>query len=388
VSTSQRFGDTWASVILDLMRGLAAVMVLVDHWRNFFFVDFAEIDLPRGRMFVLPYVLTTAGHQAVVIFFVLSGFFISNSVIRMLQSNSWTWRRYATHRLVRLWIVLVPGLLLCAAWDGLGVSLHTTHALYFGDAANHLMHDVADQRKATYFVGNFFFLQGKSVPTFGSNAALWSLAYEFWYYLLFPLALIAAWKGQGTTKRIFCGVLFLGICLWLRGNFMALFPIWLAGAIISLLPRIPLAAWIRWAAAAFYVPLVLVAAVFRSAFDLLLSDYLLTVASGVLLWVLLSATSRAPNNLIVNAMRVLARGSFSLYILHMPILAFVAAYLVGNTRWQPTGAHIMTAVAILTCTMVYSFITAYFTEFRTDVVRRSLELNFPTITGKQKTASR
>ena len=99
MSTSQRFGDTWASVILDLMRGLAAVIVLGDHWRNFFFVDFPEVNLPRRKMFVLPYVLTAAGHQAAVIFFVLSGFFISGSVIRMLQSNSWTWRRYATHRL-------------------------------------------------------------------------------------------------------------------------------------------------------------------------------------------------------------------------------------------------------------------------------------------------
>lgn len=387
MSTSQRFGDTWASVILDLMRGLAAVMVLGDHWRNFFFVDFPEVNLPRREMFVLPYVLTTAGHQAVVIFFVLSGFFISGSVIRMLQSNSWTWRRYATHRLIRLWIVVVPGLLLCVAWDGLGVSLHTTHALYFGDAANHLMHDVADQRKASYFVGNLFFLQGKSVSTFGSNAALWSLAYEFWYYLLFPLALIAAWKGQETTKRVFCCIAFLAICFWLRGDFMALFPIWLAGAVISVLPRIPLSAGVRWAAAAFYVPLVLTVAVFRGAFNLLVLDYLLTVATGVLLWVLLSATSRAPNNLTVHAIRILARGSFSLYVLHMPILAFLAAYLVGNARWQPNMAHIAVAAAILACTIIYSFIIAYFTEFRTDVVRESLELRFPAITGQQKAAS-
>ena len=384
MSTSQRFGDTWASVILDLMRGLAAVMVLGDHWRNFFFVDFGEDNLPQKKMFVLPYVLTTAGHQAVVIFFVLSGFFISGSVLRMLQSHSWTWRGYATHRLVRLWIVVVPGLMLCAAWDGLGLSLHATHALYFGDAANHLMHDVADQRKVTYFVGNLFFLQGKSVPTFGSDAALWSLANEFWYYLLFPLALIAAWKRQKTTKRVLCCLLFLAICFWLRGDFLALFPIWLAGAVISVLPRIPLWAGVRWAAVVLYVPLVLTMAVFRGFFDLLLLDYLLTLATGVLLWVLLSATSRAPNNLLVNAIRILARGSFSLYILHMPILAFLAAYLVGNARWQPTAAHIAAGMAILACTIIYSFVIAYFTEFRTDVVRRSLELNFPAITGNKK----
>ncbi|MFY9939832.1 MAG: hypothetical protein WAK33_23310, partial [Silvibacterium sp.] len=91
--------------------------------------------------------------------------------------------------------------------------------------------------------------------------------------------------------------------------------------------------------------------------------------------------------LTVHAIRILARGSFSLYVLHMPILAFLAAYLVGNVRWQPTMAHIAVAVAILACTIMYSFIIAYFTEFRTDVVRESLELRFPAITGQQKAAS-
>ena len=38
---------------------------------------------------------------------------------------------------------------------------------------------------------NIFFLQGIYTPTFGTDGALWSLANEFWYYLLFPLGLIA-----------------------------------------------------------------------------------------------------------------------------------------------------------------------------------------------------
>jgi peptidoglycan/LPS O-acetylase OafA/YrhL len=268
-------------------------------------------------------------------------------------------------------------------WDSFGVSLHATRSLYFGDAANHIMHDVAYQRRATYFFGNLFFLQGKVVPTFGSNVALWSLANEFWYYVLFPLALIGGWKGQRITTRVFCGLLFLAICFWLRESFLPLFPIWLAGAVVSRLPRIPISTPARWLAVVLYVPIVLALAGFRMHVDVLLSDYLLTAATGALLWVLMSATSKAPNSRTVNAIRFLARGSFSLYIFHVPVFAFFAAYFVGNDRWQPTMVHLLAAGAVLACTLIYAFTIAYFTEFRTDSGRRWLERNYPTITGEQ-----
>jgi peptidoglycan/LPS O-acetylase OafA/YrhL len=385
VSKSPRFGDTWASVLLDLLRGIAALMVLGDHWRNFFFVDFPEVRVGHRWALIPAYIVTTAGHQAVVIFFLLSGLLISTSVFRMLRANQWTWRVYATHRLLRLWIVLVPGLLLCTLWDGLGVCLHVTRALYFGNAANHLMHDVAYQLKPSYFFGNLFFLQGKSVPTFGSDTALWSLANEFWYYALFPLALVTMWKGQRPKTRVFCAFLFLMICWWLRGSFLPLFPIWLMGAAVSQLPRLPVETPIRWLLVGLYVPLVLTFAIFRGAFSLLLSDYLLTIATATLLWTVMSATSEAPRNRTVRAIRYLAGGSFSLYVLHMPIFAILAAYFVGNARWQPTVVHILAAGTILACTIIYCFIVAHFTEFRTDAVRRWLELRYPSTTRQQKT---
>jgi peptidoglycan/LPS O-acetylase OafA/YrhL len=384
VSTSTRFGDTWASVILDLLRGIAALLVFGEHWRNFFFVDFPELTVSQRWAYALPYTLTAAGHQAVVVFFLLSGFLISGSVFRMLDHDRWTWRGYATHRLLRLWIVLVPGLLLCAMWDSFGVSLLATRALYFGDAANHLMHDVAYQRRASYFFGNLLFLQGKTVPTFGSNVALWSLANEFWYYVLFPLALIATWKSQRIITRVVCGLLFVAICSWLRGSFLPVFPIWLAGVLVFRLPRIPLSTRARWLAVALYVPIVLAPTVFRLHINVLLSDYLLTVATGSLLWVLLSATSKAENSRTVSAIRFLARGSFSLYVVHVPVFAFFAAYFVGNDRWQPTMVHLLVGGAVFAGTAIYAFIIAYFTEFRTDTVRRWLERNYPTITGAQR----
>jgi hypothetical protein len=46
--------------------------------------------------------------------------------------------------------------------------------------------------------------------------------------------------------------------------------------------------------------------------------------------------------------------------------------------------HLLEALAILAFTVVYAFVIAYFTEFRTDRVRGWIELRFPTLTGRRK----
>src|SRR5580658_7990721 len=115
-----RFSDTTASVLLDAIRGIAATLVLLEHWRNAFFVDLPQV--PSHRMLLAGvYLLCAAGHQAVIIFFVLSGYLISGSILRAFRRNEWTWKQYLTHRLVRLWIVLLPALVLGACWDHLGL---------------------------------------------------------------------------------------------------------------------------------------------------------------------------------------------------------------------------------------------------------------------------
>jgi peptidoglycan/LPS O-acetylase OafA/YrhL len=86
---------------LDLARGLAAAAVLIYHVRYRFYFDYADLRNPDWfcKFF---YAVTSYGHDAVVIFFVLSGYFISASVIRDCAKDRWSWRRYAVSRLTRL----------------------------------------------------------------------------------------------------------------------------------------------------------------------------------------------------------------------------------------------------------------------------------------------
>src|SRR5262249_6167162 len=143
---------------------------------------------------------TGLGHQCVMVFFVLSGFFISSSVLRDLRDSNWSWSGYLKNRCSRLYIVLVPALLLTLFWDQLGMDWFNTPPIYYGRGNQNVIQNVMERTSLGILAGNFFFLQTIFVPCLGSNGPLWSLSNEFWYYMLFPCLVLlltpryARWK--------------------------------------------------------------------------------------------------------------------------------------------------------------------------------------------------
>ena len=71
------------------------------------FVDYrASVGLGLvGKAF---YFVSNYGHTAVIVFFLLSGYFVGGSVLRQVEAGTWSWQRYLTERMSRLWIVLIP----------------------------------------------------------------------------------------------------------------------------------------------------------------------------------------------------------------------------------------------------------------------------------------
>lgn len=187
---------------LDLIRGLAAVAVVVYHVRYRFFLDYHDVVNP-GLTTKCYYALTAYGHDAVMVFFVLSGYFISASVTRDVAGGRWSWRRYTTNRLTRLYVVLIPALLLTGFWDMLGRSLYPVNPVYTGEPRSwaHDFFPVGNRLDVPTAVGNVLFLQSVLVSPLGSNEALWSLSYEFWYYVLFPLAVLGLGRGGACGRR-------------------------------------------------------------------------------------------------------------------------------------------------------------------------------------------
>lgn len=368
------FSKSSASVNLDVLRALAAATVLLSHWRALLFVDYPEVHSHK-LLLALPYVISGAGHQAVIIFFVLSGYLIGSSVVRNVKRGSWEWREYFFQRLTRLWIVLIPALLLCALLDAVGMASHAAPMLYGGLAGNHVTPDVAMAHGVRTFFSNMFFLQQTSSPTYGSDGPLWSLANEFWYYLLFPCALIALRRGTKWWSRALHGVALLLMLGLLSRGIVMLFPVWLAGAALAFVdvPEIPRR--LRPVVMAAYVPVFFFLA--KAHFiPQTLSDYLLTLATVPLLVSLLSYRKASGDGGWVRLARRGAGCSYTLYLVHVPFLTLVTALLLRDSRWRPSAEHFGVALCILAVAVAYAYGVASLTEFHTAEFREFLRARF------------
>lgn len=219
---------------LDLVRGLSALLVMLGHLRGFIFLDYDELGgggvLTQGFYFA-----TGLGHQAVMVFFVLSGYFVGGSVLSGLFKGRFSWRGYGTARLARLWMVLLPALLLTLGIDLLGKLWNP--GAYAGGLNERFMSGPTIAIPAAHdlvtFLGNLGFVQTVSVPVYGSNGPLWSLANEFWYYVMFPLLTVAVARRSGTGGRLLAGIhilLFGLIVWWLPAGMLMGGLIWMMGA--------------------------------------------------------------------------------------------------------------------------------------------------------------
>lgn len=371
-----RFTSSQASVYLDAVRGAAAVLVLLGHLRFLFFQDLSLLPAHRA-VATVPYMLLGAGHQAVMVFFVLSGYLISGSIFRMLDTDQWSWKRYLTHRVVRLWVVLIPVLLVCIPWDWVGLHLHNPGAilLYGGQVKNHIVNEAVGPRfRPAPWFGTLFFLHGTFTTAFGSDGALWSLANEFWYYILFPCVWLTFARRTPAAQRVLYVALIALICAFLQRDILKLFPVWLLGTWMAKLPAPDFNRHIRLLATIAWLPTIIVAlALDRKGYSLL-SDYAFGLVTMGFLWVLLSARMAArKESLRVRSSRLLARFSYTLYAAHTPPMLLAAALLVGANRWNLDLQHVAIATGLAVALLLYGLALASVTEFRTDSVRKWVE---------------
>jgi peptidoglycan/LPS O-acetylase OafA/YrhL len=162
----------------DVLRAVAASMVVIEHGRDLFWVPAAEAG-HLSPVFKAIYFVTGFGSEAVTAFFVLSGFWITKTVGRRMDTAGF-WRAYLLDRWSRLWIVIIPALAIGGLLDSVGC-FALDAPLYRGATGTIVLaYDVAQRLSLGTLIGNVAFLQTIAVPTFGSNGPFWSLANEFW----------------------------------------------------------------------------------------------------------------------------------------------------------------------------------------------------------------
>lgn len=191
--------DKATSIYLNFLRFFSAMLVFVFHAKHSKF-DGAWLNSVGGY-----------GHDAVIVFFVLSGFVITY-ITSIKQS---TFSNYSKDRLARLYSVVAPALLLTLILDFFGkyfdASMYTGGHYQSSDPVQRFLANI-------FFINEIWFSSWRAF----SNGPFWSLSYEFWYYAIYGVYFyFTKWKR----------FLFIGVTLLIAGpKILILFPIWIMGA--------------------------------------------------------------------------------------------------------------------------------------------------------------
>lgn len=347
---------------LDAMRGISALIVVFDHMRGSFFVPYKEAG--SGPLVRFIYIDHYVARAAVIFFFALSGYLVGTSVLKSSGQDRWSWGNYLLSRLTRLWMVLIPVLVMTAMIDMVGHSIPALRPSFVGVAA-------ADTPAA--FFGTMFFVQHILTEVFGSLGSAWSLAYEFWYYILFPIAVLA-FVRQGARRWLY-GLLFVVVAVFSGSSIFLLFPVWLAGVVAgSFAARTPLrSAWIRRGLFVISLGVVVVAILLTAAHraNEMTGDYIMGLGSMGLIWCALSSTPAG--GAYTKAAIFLSEISYTLYLTHQPMLLLFSAVWPGTRKWPPDALHLLLAVVPIGAAVLFACLMYYLFESRTDAMRKYLK---------------
>ena len=343
---------------LDAIRGLSAIVVVFNHLRESFFLDHTQETSGPFRFIYLDHY---AAGLAVMIFFVLSGYLVGGGAARRVEKGRWSWSDYLLSRLTRLYIVLIPALVATALIDGIGRSHGGVSAGLFSSAFDYKS-----------FLGSLVFMQLRLTPVFGSNGPLWSLTYEFWYYIVFPLVLLSFYAGS-KTLRIFNILACVALSLSLRWV-MYLFPCWLLGVGIFQLTRIWPSPSVVVRRFAFTASLLLMACALalqggHCVTNIILMFYLDAACAGPLIWAAaVNRHSSVPSSYKIAAVFI-SDISYTLYLTHAPILALLKLYWLGGSRWPADGRHVLLSLVPFVLALGYAYVMYRLFEANTDEVR-------------------
>lgn len=361
--------DTCQSLLISLLRGLCAIQVAAAHLRAEFFPGLRAIAEPSLAYQGLAF-FTGFAHQAVVLFFLISGWLVGGSLMAKIGRPQ-ALQAYAIDRLSRLWTVLIPTFLLM---------------LLFGVLAGQLLPNTIDySRSNSYsllsFAGNLVGLQTVTMAPFGGNFPLWSLANETWYYLMFPLLLVLV-TAATPARRALAMLSLVAIALALPYDMTLYFLIWLLGAVCSRV-RVDCSHAARWLMLAAFCGL---AAYFRMTGyndDMNAASFPQDlIYSLVFLLFLCSMHVKAdPDSSRLARVRrgatFFAEFSFTLYVFHIPLIRLMqyvglkvwGGYRLSPDNWIDYGIYF----SLLGVILVLSYGSYLLFEAHTPTVRRWLK---------------
>lgn len=349
------------SDLINLIRFLAAQCVLVGHLDYYLFGHIKILNHVAKPMFGL--------------FIILSGYLISITTYKKIEViPNYGFKRFFIERIARIYTAFLPALLFC-------VFIDVVNHKYFGLKFDGNFNDVYDFK---YWVINILQVQNHSafsivkmlglvdIPLFttmGTNAPLWSLSFEWWLYLFFGWWVLIKQKN----KWWFTLVLLL---LAITPVFRLFYPpkwidsiviMWLVGLVLSLLIR---RGWHdKPSRSDKYLSVILLILSIVSCYYYKMTITVLLFGGWLfVMFRFLQHSDFKVNKRLSLFYRFGNNYSFTLYIIHYPLLCLAKNYIV-NYNWK------IILVLILTIN-VCAIVIAHFFETRYKKVSKLLMSKF------------
>lgn len=331
------------------------------HARGSAFVEYGRLlEIDKTLFVTASYALTRLGNEAVIVFFVLSGFLVGGRAFKRIYQGTFSPTDYAIDRFVRIMLPLLPALILTAV-----VSL-----IIKGDFSISIL------------IGNIFSLQGVFVPVFEGNGPLWSLSYEVWFYILVFALGIASIKKEVYFPSIVLLISFASIFTVLDSTYLFC---WLIGAMAYITMPSTISKKILMLSILGFIYSLLSTQFGSDSISisagnigkyipsLEVSRILLSLSIAMLIQqILLIKPTNIFTKKIDQAGTTLAAFSYTLYLTHYPILGLMTYF--GLERAQTiTASTISIYIGIVFICLIVGWILYLLFEKHTNFIRKKIK---------------
>ena len=367
-------------VVLDSLRGIAALEVAGGHAQWLLWLGVTSFVAQPGLGPIFGFAVDVFSrafvyaHEAVIVFFLISGFAIHFREAGRIANGKSTGfinlSEFARRRFRRLFPPLAVALVLTAVLDRIGMTLNPGY--YLGRTLYPLINSEIGgpaHYSLAAFVASLAFQGDIILPRYGSNSVLWSLSYEVWYYAAYPILVYLSYRFGGIAAFAASAVVSLGA--------------WAIPGSASLPIPSLVSYWMTWCAGA------LLAEIWHGRFgrprlarEILIAGGLTFVAFFALdsngslakaLWILgtwlvmyglifagIPANFRRSIRRVALWTQKLGDCSYTLYVIHAPIFALVSAWWL-STHLELPGTPIL-AVCVLVLVVGLSVVGARLIE--------------------------
>ena len=363
------------SSLLNFFRWFSALLVILSHTRHLIFVDYQNI-IDKNIFIKAFYFITGFGHEAVIIFFIISGFLVGGLTLEKWLTKI-QYKIYLVDRFSRIYIVLIPAIFIGGGLDWLGSNYVNGSEIYTNSAryqTSSLGSVISTNLNFETLFGNALNLQNIFFPIFGSNGPLWSLANEWWYYIIFATLL-----DKKPLNKLFSASIAVTIILCLPFKITYMMLIWLLGVLILQFNKFKLPTLPTFISLIIFIIVLVISRLSHNPDNLTspesdLIAFTRDMGFGFAFSLLLiSCNSRGFYFPFSYIHKLLADFSYSIYLFHFPIFIFLMAlshdFLAINFMQQPNSNCALLFLGIILVIYILSYLISLITERHTKKLR-------------------